>query len=199
MFNIAIADLEKELAKVQESGIRIGKERIRSVSYADDIVLLAESDEIMREMLKGRKRWIKRKRLELNTGKTKIMIFRKTGGRRKKYEFKWNEEKVELVKTFDYLGYKLKQNNKEGEHIKKLKGKANGVIGKMWSLAEKKFKNNWELRMRLFDVIVKGIITYVAEQWGWKETKEIERIPMKYIRWMLKINKNTPWQTIIKQ
>lgn len=53
--------------------------------------------------------------------------------------------------------------------------------------------------MRIFDVITKGIITYGAEQWGWKERKEIEKIQMKYIRWTLKLNRNTPWHTIRKE
>lgn len=46
------------------------------------------------------------------------------------------------MKTFDYLGYKIKRKNRKGEHAKKRKGKANGVLGRIWSLAEKKFKNN---------------------------------------------------------
>lgn len=74
MFNIAVADLEKNLAKVQGSGIRIR--------------ILAKSDETVREMLRRLKRWIKRKGLELNAGTNKIMIFRKAGGKRKKYKFK---------------------------------------------------------------------------------------------------------------
>lgn len=52
--------------------------------------------------------------------------------------------------------------------------------------------------MRLFDVMMKGIITYGAEQWGWKEMKEIERIQMKYIKWTLRLNRNTTWHTIMK-
>lgn len=34
------------------------------------------------------------KGLELNTGKTKMMIFRKAGGRWKNYEFKWDNEEL---------------------------------------------------------------------------------------------------------
>lgn len=66
----------------------------------------------------------------------------------------------------------------------------------MWSIAERRFRNNWSLRMRLFDVMVRGIITYEAEQWGWKEEREMERTQMKYIRWTLKLNRNTPWHAI---
>lgn len=43
-----------------------------------------------------------------------------------------------MVKMFDYLGYRLKQNNKEGEHIKKLKSTANGVIRQNVGFGRKK-------------------------------------------------------------
>jgi len=51
------------------------------LSYADDMVLLAEDEGSMRSMLE---RYLDDKSLELNTEKTKILRFRKGGGRRKK-------------------------------------------------------------------------------------------------------------------
>lgn len=88
LFNIAVADLDEDMAKVQGSGTRLGKRRLRTLSYADDVALIAEDEEVMRQMLKRFRNWVNRKGLELNTNKTKIMIFRKAGGRRKNCEFK---------------------------------------------------------------------------------------------------------------
>ena len=127
------------------------------------------------------------------------MLFRKKGGRRKEVTYKWNGETLETVRKFDYLGYTLKGNNSDAEHIKKIKGKANGTVGRIWSLAERKFKNVWDLRMRLFEVMVKGVVMYGAENWGWREWKEIEGIKMKYVRSTLKLNRTTPWHTIRKE
>lgn len=109
------------------------------------------------------------------------------------YMFKFKEARSIGWKRFVD---KEKGNNKDNEHIKKLKEKANGILGRLWSLAERRFRNSWSLRIRLFDVMVGGVIIYGAEQWGWKEEKEIERIQMKYIRWTLKLNRNTPWHAI---
>ena len=58
------------------------------------------------------------------------MLFRKKGGRKKEVTFKWKEEELEWVRKFDYLGYTMKGNNSDTEHIKKIKGKANGTVGK---------------------------------------------------------------------
>lgn len=51
-----------------------------------------------------------RKKLELNVGKTKIMRFRKGGGREVKRDWRWKEKRIEEVKEFTYLGYRLKRN-----------------------------------------------------------------------------------------
>ena len=59
------------------------------------------------------------------------MLFRKKGGRRKEVVYKWNDEVLEMVKRFDYLGYTMKGNNSEQEHIRKIKGKANGMLGRL--------------------------------------------------------------------
>lgn len=41
LFNILIADLEERMGKVRRGGVRIGDERIYTLAYADDMVLLA--------------------------------------------------------------------------------------------------------------------------------------------------------------
>ena len=46
--NIAFADVEKEMWKTQEGEVRLGKRKIFSLSYADDVILLANNDARMR-------------------------------------------------------------------------------------------------------------------------------------------------------
>ena len=194
LFNVAMTDLEEEIGKVQGSGAWLGKKkRIKTIAYADDIALIAEDEEVMKDMLKKFKNWSGKKGLEL---KTRIMLFRKKRGRRKGVTFKWNDGELEMVRKFDYLRYILKGNNSDGEHIRMIKGKTNGTVGRIWSIAKRRFKNAWDLRMRLFEIMVKGVVMYGAENWGWREWNEIECIKMKYVRWTLKLNRTTPWHTI---
>jgi len=51
---------------------------------ADDLVLMADKEEEMRSMIERLEKYLEGKGLELNIGKTKIIRFRKGGGRRKK-------------------------------------------------------------------------------------------------------------------
>lgn len=79
------------------------------MAYADDIVLL-EDEEGMRSMMGRMEEYIERKKLELNVNKIKIMRFRKRGGRIGKRDWRWKGKKIEEVKEFMYLGYRLQRN-----------------------------------------------------------------------------------------
>ncbi|XP_067207866.1 golgin subfamily A member 6-like protein 22 [Linepithema humile] len=84
LFNIMLADIEEEMGKVKRGGVKLRGNRIYSLAYADDMVLVAEEEEEVRGMMERLERYLERKKLELNTKKTKIMRFRKGGGRWKK-------------------------------------------------------------------------------------------------------------------
>jgi len=58
------------------------------LAYADNVVLIAEREEEMGSMLERLEKYLDRKGLEVNTGKTKVMRFRKGGGRWKKREWR---------------------------------------------------------------------------------------------------------------
>lgn len=62
----------------------MGEERIYSLAYADDIVLLAEEEGGMRCLMKRLENYLEEKGLELNAEKSKVMRCREEGGRWKK-------------------------------------------------------------------------------------------------------------------
>ena len=85
-------------------GVKVGNEKIRSLAYADDIVLLAEDEGEMLGMIKKLERYLNRKRLVLNVEKTKIMRLSKGGGREKKVCWKCKGKEIEEVNKYTYLG-----------------------------------------------------------------------------------------------
>lgn len=84
LFNLVLADLEEELRKVKWGGTRIGEERVYSLLYADDMVLIAEKEEEMKSMLERLEGYINSKGLE----KTKIVRFNRGRGRRKRIRWR---------------------------------------------------------------------------------------------------------------
>ena len=54
-------------------------------------------------------KYIKKKRLEVNIGKTNMMVFSKGGGRdrQRKRIWSWKGEEIEEVRSFNYLGFRF--------------------------------------------------------------------------------------------
>lgn len=74
----------RELKKGGWGGIRLGEEKIYTLAYADDVVLIAEDEGGMKSMMVKLENYLEKKGLELNAEKSKIMRYRKRGGRIKK-------------------------------------------------------------------------------------------------------------------
>lgn len=65
LFNLYIADLDKEMKNRNIGGVQIGNQRIWSLAYADDIVLLANNREAIQDMMSTFKRFLVERKLEL--------------------------------------------------------------------------------------------------------------------------------------
>jgi len=131
LFNLLVADLEEELGKVKWGGVKLGEGKIYSLAYADDIALLAEDEGGMKCMMCRLEEYVEGKGLILNAGKSKIMRFRRGGGRMSKVNWWWKGKKIEEVKEYKYLGYVLQRNGGQEEQVKDRVGKAAAVMGQI--------------------------------------------------------------------
>ena len=187
------------MKKKQEGGWIIGKKKIWTVTYADDTALVENNEENLQKMMQTYKRFLRRKGLDLNTEKSKIMEFRKAGGRRKNPKFQWEPGKeIEKVKEFNYLGYVLKSDNSDEEQIRYLEEKGRAKTEVVWSFGERKFEKSWKRRMRLFDALVQSAMMYEAEIWALEKRERLERLE-RYIRWCLEVDYNTPGYAVIEE
>lgn len=72
-------------------------------------VVSVEKKEGMVHMLGKLKRYLDKKKLNINMRKIKVMKFKKGGGRMKEIKWRWKGKRIEEVKKFTYLGYKLEK------------------------------------------------------------------------------------------
>jgi len=76
--------VEEEMRKGQVGGVLIGKGRIWTFVYADDLVLLAKHKESMKEIMRSLERYLREKNLQLDAEKSKLLCFRKGRERRRR-------------------------------------------------------------------------------------------------------------------
>lgn len=65
-------------------GLTVGNVRIWSLAYADDMVMIARNRKALMDVIDTLRKFLKRRRLKLNTDKTKMVVFHKS--RREKNE-----------------------------------------------------------------------------------------------------------------
>nr|XP_034194835.1 uncharacterized protein LOC117611057 [Osmia lignaria] len=185
LYNLLTADLEEEMQEGGIGGIKLGEKKIYTLAYADDVALLAEKEEDMTAMLRRLERYLDRKKLQLNREKSKVMRFRKGGGRWKKRDWTWKGKKTEEVKSFKYLEYIFRRNGGNEMHIKDRVGKASVVMRQVWWIGKRRFGKDWRRRIWLWDRLAWSTTAYGVEVWGWNEWRETEGLPERYLRWTL--------------
>ena len=86
----------------------------------------------------------------------------------------------------------MSRNNREVKQVRDRVRKAKMVMGWVWSLGERRFSGDIKWRMKLFDSLVKSVVMYGVEIWGYREWEEIEGLQERYIRWVLGLDRWTP-------
>lgn len=108
--SLDVKDVEEEMSRIRWGGIKLGEDRVYILAYADNMVLLAANEEEMRSMVERLEEYLERKRLELNTEKSKMMRVRRGSERLGKRDWRWKGKRIEEVKEFKYLVYVMQRN-----------------------------------------------------------------------------------------
>ncbi|KAJ3650014.1 hypothetical protein Zmor_021727 [Zophobas morio] len=109
--------------------IVVGREKVWCLAFADDLVILAKDECGMNEMKKNLQRYFKRKKLEVNVEKNKMIVFRKKGRKGEEKVWRWEDRIIDTVKEFKYLGFKFTTTNTVKAHIRERRVKAMQIMG----------------------------------------------------------------------
>jgi hypothetical protein len=120
----------------------------------------------MKEMIWNLEKYVKKKNLEVNVKKTKMMVFKKRKRKNQESEWKWKESKIERVSEFKYLGYIFNERAKDKAQVRGVVRKANKVVGCVWGIGERKWGGEFGRRMMRFESMVESVLMYGAEIWG---------------------------------
>lgn len=193
LFVLLLADLDEELARGCWGGVELdGGGKVYSLAYADDLVLLARGEEEMKGMMGKFERYVEGKGLVVNTEKTKVMRCRIGGGRKRRVKWWWRGKEIEEVTKYRYLGYVVKANGDQDDHVEERVEKAAKVMGGVWGIGKRKFGDDWGRRLWLFDRLVWPVMSYGVEVWGWVGREAVERLHERYLRWVLGVSRRVP-------
>lgn len=158
--------------------------------YADDTVLFSDSECGLQKSLDSYLDYCKLWKLEINTDKTKILVFRKRKNQ-KLMNFILSGKKLDVVDSFVYLGMCFKYNNTFVDMKKMLACNAKKA---MYSLLGKitYFQIPIDLQLQLFDSLVSSVLLYSCEIWGYENVNIVESVHLDFCKRILKLKKGTP-------
>ena len=167
LFNV-YAERLTEKALENERGVVIGGERMKTIKYADDQAVLAETEEELQRMMENIARVGEEFGMNLNVSKTKVMRISREEGH---VSISLKGKDIEEVKTFKYLGSLIKSNGSSTEEIRSRIAMGKGAYVKVKTLLTAQ-TIPIKLRKRFAKCFVWSVVLYGCESWTIKKKEE---------------------------
>ena len=169
-------------------GVKINGENINNIRYADDTVLIADSEENLQRLLDITIEKSEELGLTLNVKKTECMVISKKAIA-PSCNLQSRGQQIKLVKKFKYLGYMITSDGKCITEIKIRIATAKDAFQKL-SLILKNRNISMTTKFRVLKTYVWSTLTYGCECWAITSDteKKIEAAEMWFIRRILRIS-----------
>ena len=108
LFTMYINDLERQFITENCPSVELKKLNLFVLMFADDTVIFSNSPDEMQIMLNSLHKYVSSWNLTENSAKTKVLVFSKGGS--SKFSWTYNNEILQQVYSFHYLGLCLNHN-----------------------------------------------------------------------------------------
>ena len=179
--------INETLVKIPDKGIKFNGHLITNVRYADDTVILADSEDALQEIMSKINETCKQYGMLLNAKKTKTMILTKKS-RNSRITIKIDGAELEQVKEYKYLGTIITEDCRCNDEVRRRIGQAKNEF---WNCKEFLRRDiNLKLKLRLLSCYIKSILSYGSEAWTFskKIIKSINAFQIWCYRRILKIS-----------
>ena len=155
-----------------------GKPPIGVLAYADDIVILAETNEELQRSINVAHAWCEKWGMKANVAKCGIQAYG-TPKDEPKPRINWGPAYFPLVNQYKYLGLNFEPDMKWTNHIKKIHDAAVGKLKKIEFIL-KNNKLNYELKKHLYEENILSQMQYGSIAWATgRKTEKIHKIQKK--------------------
>ena len=190
MFSIFINNLA-DVLRDANLGINVDDVIVNLLMYADDIVLLAESEENLQRMLDLVYEWCRKWRLEVNIAKTNIVHFRRKQVAATNALFKFGDQPLCFADKYKYLGFWFTEHLDMSFPVRELAKAASRAFG---ALATKYYAVGglpYTVFTKLYESLIEPILFYCSGIWGHKEYRVVNNVQTRAMRLFLGVTKTT--------
>ena len=199
LFNIYINDIDKIFDQNTSDPVVLESTQLNCLIYADDLLLLSESKEGLQSCLDSLQQYCDSWKLKLNIEKTKVMIFSYDKADASLHKFTFNGSEIEIVHKYKYLGIILHYNGNfkhAAEHMYQKSLKA--IFSLKSRILDFEGLNN-QMKLKLFDTLIRPILTYGSEIWitdysikdKTSDNLPFEKIHNRFCKYLLGVHKKS--------
>ena len=165
LFNMYTEIIMRKALDSTETGVKIGGQVIDNMRYADDTTLMEDTEHGMKNLIKRVKDESEKAGLYLNIKKTKLMTTDNIT------EFKIDDEYIEIVESFIFLGSQITRNGGGDSEIRRRIGMTRATMKQLAHV----IKNNdltLKTKIRLVNTLIFSVFLYGCESWTIRKKKE---------------------------
>ena len=183
LFSLYLNDMAIGI-KMLECGVKVDMVDVSILMYADDVVLLSDTETNLQIMLNYVSEWTVKWRLSVNYDKSKIMHVRNKHTMLTNCDVTLDNTVIEKVNSYKYLGVHLNENvdfSSSTHILAEAAGRAlGGIIG------------DFATYSKLYETCVVPIADYGSNVWGFKNSKNAATVHKRAIIYFLGVHTFTP-------
>lgn len=184
--------------QLEESGLGLyfgsgQNDKISALAYADDIVLISNTEEKLQKMIDILYHYCRRWRLVVNVSKTKCMSFQKSHrSPLSPISLNYAGMKIEQVRYYKYLGVTLDETLNYREHFDTMAASGSRALGAVLSKTRHLTDLGFMSYEKLISSCVFPVIDYGAEINGYLSSKALEDVQLRAARFYMGLPRSTP-------
>ena len=159
--------------------------------YADDIANFADTVARLQKQIGLVSTFCHFVKMKVNLNKTKIMVFRNGGCLKLVEKWTFNDKYIDVVPFYKYLGVYMTPKLSWSKIWKNAAFQAKKSIACIFRYQMSFGIFPTQDIFKLFASIVRPILTYGAEIWGYQYVEKIEKVQTKFCKQYLALSQNT--------
>ena len=188
-FNIVYINI-RHLQSNFDSGLSIQDLCIITLLFADDMIIVAENEIDLQRSLNNLNQYCDNWKLDVNTDKTKIVVFRKRGKLKSNEQWVYADNPIEIVNDFNYVGCTFNFTGSFTLNNQMLYGKGLKAMNVLLSNL-KRYNTSPKVALQLFDAFVTPILYYGCEVSGFTNANTLEKLHLKFCKTILGVRQST--------
>jgi len=192
LFAMFINDLDDFLQSKDNVGITLEQWLLTVLLFADDMVVFSESRMGLQNGLNALGEYCAKWGLSVNVQKTKCVAFRQGGRIGALDKWTYNNQPLETVKHFKYLGFVFGSSGKFSKGIQALAEQGQRALFSLKSLFHQQAEMATATQLKLFNALVSPILNYSCEIWGFCEATQHERLCLGFLKSVLGVRRAVP-------